>query len=76
MLLDLAQDEQARARLLTVSCAESGAWLNALPIAPLSLHLSDDVVRLLLVSVWVSPSVDLIFVRAVMQMLRHWVFIV
>ena len=45
MLLDLAQDEQARARLLVVSCAESGAWLNALPIAPLGLRLSDDVVR-------------------------------
>ena len=45
MLLDLVQDQQARARLLAVSCAESGAWLNALPIAPLGLRLSDDVVR-------------------------------
>ena len=45
MLLDLFQDQQARAYLLAVSCAESGAWLNALPIAPLGLRLSDDVVR-------------------------------
>ena len=43
MLLDLVQDQQDRARLLAVSCAESGAWLNALPIAPLGLRLSDDV---------------------------------
>ena len=28
-----------------MSCGESGAWLNALPIAPLGLLLSDDVVR-------------------------------
>ena len=46
MLLDSAQDEQARARLLEFSCAGSGAWLNALPIAPFGLRLSDDVVRL------------------------------
>ena len=45
MLLDLVQNQQARARLLAVSCAESGAWLNALPIAPLGLRLSDDVVK-------------------------------
>ena len=68
MLLDLIHDQQTRARLLAVSCAEFGAWLNALPIAPLGLCLSDDVViGLLLVSVWVSPSVDLIFVPAVLQ---------
>ena len=30
---------------MAVSCAESGAWLNALPIAHLGLRLSDDVVR-------------------------------
>ena len=44
MLLDLVQDQQAWARLLAVLCAEPGAWLNALPIAPLGLRLSDDVV--------------------------------
>ena len=56
MLLDLVQDQQARARLLAVSCAESGAWLNVLPIAPLGLHLSDDVVR---VAVGLRPGVPI-----------------
>ena len=30
---------------MAVSCPESGAWLNALPIAALGLRMSDDVVR-------------------------------
>ena len=29
-----------------LSCPESGAWLNALPIAALGLRLADDVVRI------------------------------
>ena len=45
MLLDLVQAQQARSRLLAVLCAESGAWFNSLPISPLGLRLSDDVVR-------------------------------
>ena len=45
MLLDLVHDQQTRARLSAVSCVESGAWLNDLPIAPLGLCLSDGVVR-------------------------------
>ena len=38
-------NNQAKARLMAVSCPESGAWLNALPIAALGLRMSDDVVR-------------------------------
>ena len=46
MLLEEAPDSQTKARLLAVACPESGAWLNALPIAALGLCLSDDVVRM------------------------------
>ena len=45
ILLDLVEDQQARARLSIVSCAESGEWLNALPIVLLGLCLSEDMVR-------------------------------
>ena len=44
-LLDHPQDSQTKARLLAVSCPESGAWLNALPVAALGLRMSDDVIR-------------------------------
>ena len=44
-LLNYAQDNQTTARLLAVSCPESGAWLNALPVAALGLRISDDVIR-------------------------------
>ena len=44
-LLDQASDDQATSRLLAVSCSESGAWINTLPIAALGLRLSDEVVR-------------------------------
>ena len=77
MLLDLVQNDQARAHLLAVSCAKSGEWLNTLPIAPLGLRLSDDVVRVAIgLRLGVFPSVDLIFMPAVVQMLRHGVFMV
>ena len=45
-LLEQAPNDQAKARLMAVACPESGAWLNALPIASLGLHMSDDVVRI------------------------------
>ena len=45
-LLEQAPDLQAKARLIAVSCPESGAWLNALPIAALGLRMNDDVVRI------------------------------
>ena len=43
--LEQASDHQAKARLMAVSCPESGAWLHAFPIAALGLRMSDDVVR-------------------------------
>ena len=45
VLLEQASDHQAKARLMAVSCPESGAWLHAFPIAALGLRMSDDVVR-------------------------------
>ena len=35
VLVEQASDHQAKARLMAVSCPESGAWLHALPIAAL-----------------------------------------
>ena len=46
VLLEQAPDHQAQARLMAVACPESGAWLNALPIAALGLCMSDEVVRI------------------------------
>ena len=45
-LLDLATDSHTRARLLAVKCRETGAWLNALPVASLGLRLNDEAVRI------------------------------
>ena len=44
-LLDKATDPRSRARLLACAAKESGAWLNALPVASLGLRMDDDVVR-------------------------------
>ena len=43
---DLAISDVAKARLLSVSCTESGAWLNALPLSSIGLRMDDDVVRI------------------------------
>ena len=41
-LLDSAPDTFSRARLLSVTTKESGAWLNALSVTSLGLRLLDD----------------------------------
>ena len=45
-LLDSAVDNHNRARLLAVKCKETGAWLNALPVASLGLCMEDEAVRI------------------------------
>ena len=61
---------------MVVSCAKSGAWLNALPIAPLGLRLSDDVVRVAVGLCLGVPICRPHLCAAVVQMLQHWVFMV
>ena len=36
----------SRARLLAAHAYESGAWLNALPVSALGLHMDDDTVHI------------------------------
>ena len=45
-LVVFAPDTQSRARLLAVSCPESGAWLHAMPISSVGLWMDDDVIRI------------------------------
>ena len=45
-LMVSAPNTQSRARLLAVSCPESGAWLHAMPISSVGLRMDDDVVRI------------------------------
>ena len=45
-LLDGAQDQRARARLLASQAAHSVDWLYALPVSSLDLRLDDEVVRI------------------------------
>ena len=44
-LQESAPDAVVRARLLAASVAESGAWLNTLPISSLGLRMDDNTVR-------------------------------
>ena len=45
-LLAAATDSHTRARLLAVKCKETGAWLGALPVASLGLHMDNEAVRI------------------------------
>ena len=45
-IFENAPNQQARARLKAVANSESGAWLIALPISSLGLHMDDDVIRI------------------------------
>lgn len=45
VLLDEAENDEERARLLAVSSSESGAWLRALPVTALGLRMDDDAIR-------------------------------
>ena len=44
-LLEDAPNKMVRARLLASSGAESGAWLNALPVSSLGLRMDNEVIR-------------------------------
>ena len=45
VLLDNAPDARSRARLLSASTKESGAWLNAIPSSSLGLRMDNDTIR-------------------------------
>ena len=45
LLLENAQEDVSRARLLAVSAPESGAWLHALPVSSLGLRMDDNTIR-------------------------------
>ena len=45
-LLELAANDLAKVRVLALSCPESGAWLNALPLSSIGLRMDDDVNRI------------------------------
>ena len=44
-MLEGADNDEERARLLSVSTNESGAWLRALPVTALGLRMDDNTVR-------------------------------
>ena len=45
-LLELAADDLTKVRVLALSCPESGASLNALPLSSIGLRMDDDVIRI------------------------------
>ena len=44
-LLDVSDSSKMRARLLAAIVKESGAWIQALPISAVGLHMTDDEVQ-------------------------------
>ena len=45
-LLETALEPRTRARLLAVASRGAGAWLNALPVAPLGLRMDNETTRI------------------------------
>ena len=45
-LLENAVDARSRARILAATSKESGAWLQALPLSSIGLHMDDNTVRI------------------------------
>ena len=45
-LLESAANDLTKVRLLALSCPESGAGLNALPLSSIGLRMDDDVIRI------------------------------
>ena len=45
-LLETASEPRTRARLLAVASRGAGAWLNALPVAPLGLRMDNETTRI------------------------------
>ena len=46
IMLESAANDLTKVRLLAISCPESGAWLNALPLSSIGLRMDDDVIRI------------------------------
>ena len=45
-LLESAANDLTKVNLLALSCPESGAWMNALPLSCIGLRMDDDVIRI------------------------------
>ena len=45
-LLESAANDLTKVCLLAISCPESGAWLNTLPLSSIGLRMDDDVIRI------------------------------
>ena len=45
-LLESVANDLTKVCLLALSCPESGAWLNVLPLSSIGLRMDDDVIRI------------------------------